>query len=170
MTVELWRDIPGYEGLYQISDIGSVRNVKRNRLLAKNITRGHFQVRLCNHDGHRWFQVHRLVLMAFIGECPADMECAHNNGIGTDNRLENLRWDTRKGNHADKHRHGTALIGERNHLSKLTGQDVLDIKTMHSAGVTGRNIAKAFGVTPANISQILLGRTWRQEREGTANG
>lgn len=66
-----------------------------------------------NDSGHRrygtahgYIDGHRAVLLAFIGPCLDGMECCHNNGDPLDNRLENLRWDTRQANTIDKINHG----------------------------------------------------------------
>lgn len=166
----MWADIPGFEGFYQVSDHGDVRGVDRmigarrwkGKLIAQKVgKRGHRSVRLCRNRKHTFIGVHRLVLMAFVGPCPAMMEGAHNDGNPRNNSLKNLRLDTRTGNFSDMIQHGTKLLGERNHLSKLRKQDIPKIFALSKSSETGRAIAAKYGVTPANISLILRGKTWR---------
>lgn len=123
---ERWLPIPGYEGSYEVSDMGRVRSLDRvihasngtayrkpGRLLRLvPFTNGHLYVNLCKPGvSSRTKSVHRLVLTAFVGPCPEGMECCHNNGVHSDNRLVNLRWDTRSANMNDRFRHG--WIGPR---------------------------------------------------------
>lgn len=105
--------------------------------------------------------VHRLVLLAFVGECPIGMECCHNDGDSTNNDLRNLRWDTHKSNINDKVSHGTLLQGEQVPWSKLTDSKVLLIRASHESGEPLASIASRFDVTPENISQIVSRKTWR---------
>ena len=166
-----WLPIRGFEGLYEISRDGRVRGLDRTLsdgrkwrggpCSLKRSKSGHLSVRLCVGGKHHWKWVHRLVLEAFGEECPPGMECAHNNGVADDNRFENLRWDTRKGNQADKVLHGTSLAGERNNRARLSSADIREIRAMSRRGHLGTDIAARFGVTPANISSILTGSTWR---------
>ena len=78
--------------------------------------------------------VHVLVLEAFIGPRPPKYQACHNNGDTTDNRLQNLRWDTVSNNHMDKHRHGTMQIGSKHSKAKLTETQVwlIPINLQHS--------------------------------------
>lgn len=113
---ERWLAIPGYEGIYEVSDAGRVRGLNRitpsgrrwRGRLMKSATdrRGYPSVMLFDTKFKR-FSVHCLVLAAFVGPRPIGMEGCHNNGVRTDNRVGNLRWDTRRNNHLDKQRHGT---------------------------------------------------------------
>ena len=107
---EHWLPVVGYEGRYEISDLGNVWSCLSNKLLAQTSTRqGRMQVTLLPNTGKRnkkTVSVHRLVLEAFIGPCPEGMECCHWNDDPADNRLENLRWDTRSANAKDKIRNG----------------------------------------------------------------
>lgn len=165
---EVWRPISGYEGAYEVSSLGRVRSLTRalpsgrrwnGRVRSLHSTwSGHLNVRLT--QGGRWLLVHRLVLEAFSGPCPTGMEACHNNGNPADNRIENLRWDTRKANNADKIRHGRSLRGSENNLAKLCAGDIDRVRDLSRFGITGRNIAAHFSVTPANISSILKGKTW----------
>lgn len=123
--MERWLPVPGFEPYYEVSDQGRVRSyrprgaaarggsaspVAEPRLLIPQVQRqtGYPYVLLQREKvGHNRL-VHRLVLEAFVGPPPAkDMQACHNDGTRTNNRLENLRWDTRSGNMKDKILHGT---------------------------------------------------------------
>jgi len=118
---EQWRPIPGYENYYEASDLGHIRGLDRivrqgnrgmrirGRTLIPSIdsTTHYPQVRLCKDGERRNYWVHRLVLMAFRGEPAPGEECCHNNGVRTDNRLQNLRWDDHTANIGDAIAHGT---------------------------------------------------------------
>jgi len=169
MSSEEWRPVVGYDGFYEVSSIGRVRSLDRaihdgrrykGRILRQGVmASGHRKVQLCKED-HRDCLVHRLVLEAFTGPCPEGKQCCHNDGDPSNNRAENLRWDTIASNAADRLKHGTEMIGEKNPLAKLTADKVRTIFEMHERGITGRAIAAEFGVTPANISCVLTGKTW----------
>jgi hypothetical protein len=96
---EEWRDINGYEGLYQVSNFGNVKSFPRNGTKGGNLkpalVGGYHQVKLYKDD--KRFLVHRLVLQAFL-PTEEKMEVDHINHDKTDNRLENLRWLTRSQN------------------------------------------------------------------------
>ena len=117
---EQWRPIPGYEGLYEVSDHGRVRSLDRVVRRGAHTLRLPGEIKALVDNGHgrkRAYlsrdgqmqrpQVHRLVLETFVGPCPAGMEACHNDGNPANNRLENLRWDTGSENMRDKRRHGT---------------------------------------------------------------
>jgi len=127
-TVE-WRDIPGWEGWYQVSNTGLVRSVDRTitsrrgytyvckgsiRKLVPCSKYGHLSVQLRRNGAVLGMSVHRAVLAAFVGPCPPGMECCHNDGDPTNNHVSNLRWDTSAANSRDKIRHG------RHHLINKT--------------------------------------------------
>lgn len=102
---EVWKDVVGYEGLYQVSDHGRVWSNLNDQVLKHKITaRGYHRIELYR-PRHIYF-VHVLVLNAFVGLCPRGMECCHFDGDKHNNRLSNLRWDTRSNNRADTIRNG----------------------------------------------------------------
>lgn len=103
---ENWRPVRGYEGSYEVSDLGRVRSV-RVVLKPMRVPKGHLQVALYKSADRTFYKVHCLVLSAFVGPRPEGMEGCHNNGDPQDNRLSNLRWDTRSGNQRDSVEHGT---------------------------------------------------------------
>ena len=63
---EIWKDIEGYEGLYQVSNMGRVRSLRNNIILRQGITNGYERVLLCTNNIRKGYSVHRLVAMAFI--------------------------------------------------------------------------------------------------------
>lgn len=88
---EIWKDIPGYEVLYKISNCGQIKNYKTNRILKSGKSwNGYLQVTLRKNKISKTARINRFVLLTFVGPCPFGMECRHLNGIKTDNRLCNL--------------------------------------------------------------------------------
>jgi hypothetical protein len=126
--LERWRPIPGYESSYEVSDLGNVRSVGRRDALGRRrqgialsprrVTRDHLAVALYKSGVRRNAQVHVLVLEAFVGPRPDGLDGCHWNGDPTDNRLTNLRWDTRSANMADSVRHGTHSMASRTHCPR----------------------------------------------------
>ena len=120
----------------------------------------------------RTLSVHRLVLETFVGPCPEGMEACHNNGVRTDNRVENLRWDTHSANSQDAIKHGTHpgflskgrtdRKGAANRCNKLTEQQVRQLIYICRTGLfTQKEVAAQYGVTPATVSSIVTRKTWR---------
>lgn len=122
---EMWRAIPGFEGYYEVSDQGRVRSldrkVERTNHSAMTIRgkthvqqyrpdTGYYVVKLSQHGRKRNYYIHRLVLMAFVGLPEEGQEACHQNDIRTDNRLENLRWDSHLENVRDAVRRGRMKI------------------------------------------------------------
>lgn len=124
-TAERWLPVVGYEGYYEVSDLGRVRSLDgvsyradgfgrrvRGRVLKQTLNPRdeRWMVSLCRwypcRQRRRVFFVHRLVLEAFEGPCPPGMESCHNNGDRQDNRRSNLRWGTKPSNAQDTLRHG----------------------------------------------------------------
>lgn len=104
--------------------------------------------------------IHRLMLEAFVGPCPSGMEACHFNDVKADNRIENLRWGTRRENAADCARNGNARIGSRNPRSVLRKEDIQIIRNRLIRGDTQRSVAADFGVSQHAIFMVKIGRTW----------
>lgn len=97
--MEEWRAVPGYEGLYEVSDIGNVRNVRRNKLLRLTKTNnGYIQVSLFKNGIKTGLKVHRLVAQAFLPNPDNLPMINHKDENKTNNRVENLEWCTAKYN------------------------------------------------------------------------
>ena len=115
--IEIWKDIPGYEGYYQVSSLGAVRSLERksnfNNMIHKGITmrpridhHGYMLVKLSRCNIGKNINIHRLVAMAFLGHTPCGHEVVvnHINGDKTDNRLFNLELVTNRHNCTFCHR------------------------------------------------------------------
>jgi hypothetical protein len=119
---EQWLGVVGFDDLYEVSNFGRVRSVRRPGSAGGLIApaahpSGHLYIGL--HRGKRTsVQVHRLVLEAFVGACPQGMEALHANGDPADNRLENLRWGTRSENQRDRIRHGCSWQVNKTHCPR----------------------------------------------------
>jgi hypothetical protein len=178
MNEETWRDIPGYEGSYEVSDQGRVRSldretyrkrkgklciVRRNgRILKTQIKpNGYVTACLCCHDGESVAKiscyVHRLVALAFLGKPPRGTEVAHKNGKRADNRLSNICYKTPKENNADKLVHGTHNRGHRHSCVKLNESQVLEIFDDWRPSPA---IAREYGVSKSAVLNIKSGRKW----------
>lgn len=97
----MWKDIPGYEGHYQVSALGNVRSLKgnhrnqcKNRYLKPSIHHGHKHVALCKENVVKHYLIQQLVMLAFVGK-PKGKVIWHINKIKTDCRLNNLKYITR---------------------------------------------------------------------------
>lgn len=123
MKEEIWRDVPGYEGYYQVSNLGRVRSLDRvvrrsnvppflqkGRILKLYLEKtGYFTCNLCVNDSKRTRSVHQLMAMAFLNHAPNGLNLVvdHINNIKTDNRLDNLQIVTTRHN-TSRGRKGTS--------------------------------------------------------------
>jgi len=160
---EIWKDIPNYEGLYQMSNLGRVKSLKFGKekiIKPQENSRGYIQVGLCKEGERKFFKVHRLVMLLFVGA--SDLQVNHINGIKTDNRLENLEYCT--GSQNMKHAFNTGLKipakGEKHGNAKLTAIEVKKIKYEHK-NMMQKDIAKIYGISPPLVSIIRSGKVWQ---------
>jgi hypothetical protein len=161
-----FREIPSAPG-YRASNTGEVESSFKGewqRLRLQIVTKGRKRykfIRIRYTGSVRNVTVHRLVLEAFVGPCPPGMEGCHNNGDTFDNRLENLRWDTRVANHGDKRSHGTHKEGSQIVGAKFDEAIVEEIIVMLVEGKSGREIRKRFKVSPKLLNKIARKTHWK---------
>ena len=145
--------LPGYE----FGDDGSIWSSLTNRQLRPERVRGgYLRVQLGRKERHHY--VHRLILEAFAGPPPKGCEACHNNGDRTDNRIENLRWDTRQSNADDRRRHGTLRTGTASHLARLNAEQVRSIRNRRATtSLTYSQIATEFNVSRSTVCNVVNG-------------
>lgn len=143
---ERWRDVAGWEGYYQVSDLGRVRSLTRTitlqdgksrtykgKLLKPGTNRlGYPLVALSRPGKTITAKVHRLVLLAFVGDNKPGEEACHNNGDRSDARLVNLRWDNHSGNMYDRRAHGTDFQSNKTHCPQGHPYDAENTKVIPS--------------------------------------
>jgi hypothetical protein len=172
MVDELWKPIVEGFGLYLISNEGRIKKmafVDRNgRSHKEQIIRadkdwaGYQAVTLRGRNKEAVKRrVHVMVAEAFLGDRPQGLDVCHNDSNTLNNRLDNLRYDTRRGNFADKLVMGTDNRGEKHHQHKLTEHSVESIRTLRKGGASLDSISWLFGVAPSTVSQIANGVRWK---------
>lgn len=155
---EEWRPVAEWEGVYDVSSYGRVRNAETGYILTPQMARKYYYVHL-NHAGRkrRARPVHRLVAIAFI---PGDTALVvnHKDLNRLNNNVSNLEWVTPQDNtrHALSHGHGDSR-GSRNRMATLT-EDAA--RVIANSTVPLRTLSYAFGTTWATCSRIRNGKTW----------
>jgi|SRR6185437_4042027 len=170
---EKWLPIVGYEGIYEISNWGNIRSLDRvsfglkrqtvhGRAISPGVVgKGYWGVNLWKDGKCKKGYLHQMVLLAFVGPRPACMDACHNDGDKRNNRLENLRWDTKANNHADKLKHGTILNGEKARAAKLTANQVFGIRAKIEEKTPFLEISRIYKISDATIRDIQHRRTWK---------
>jgi hypothetical protein len=157
MTTKIeWAAIDEYPG-YSICTDGSVIGPSGKKLKPIISKCGHQYIFIKRKK--KW--VHRLVLQAFVSECPEGMETRHLDGNPENNNLENLKWGTRLENANDRRKHGTMLIPHESSFTKLVPSDIPEIRKMYLDGKSSRVIGKRFGTSHTTIQKIILGKRWK---------
>lgn len=134
---EIWKDVPGYDGVYQVSSIGRVRSVTRvikhgdhkrtsyGTILIQYVTVwGYMGIGFYKDRKRKCHPIHRLVAIAFIPNPENKKQVNHKNGIKTDNRIENLEWATPHENISHAFSNGLSFVkrGSGNHFAKAIVQ------------------------------------------------
>jgi hypothetical protein len=185
--MEIWKDIKGFEGSYQISNMGNVRSLDREvkSKVGYRKIKGMYLKFLIDKDGYHSvnlkkkqlsykLRVHRLVCDAFIENIDNKPQVNHINGIKNDNRLINLEWASLSENR--KHAYSTGLQnginrrGEKNNFTKLTSKQVIEIRELYTCKLTGKKnkngcltmkeIAKMYGITSGAVQRIVSKKNW----------
>src|ERR1043166_4787714 len=166
MIDELCRAMRNREG-YEASTQGRVRSLDRivhYKCGRTHRRKGQILTPIAHSNGYRTVAIfrtkefiHRLVALTFLGEPEPNQEVCHDDGDRTNNRLSNLRWDTRKGNMADAARHGTTGKGEKSPNAKLTAADVRAIRTSIQPTAA---LATVFGISKSHTKNLRAGYFW----------
>ena len=182
---EVWKDVVGYEGLYQVSNFGNVKSLDRivNKPNGVSYLRkgkictqsksnlGYMTVGFTVNNKKVNKYVHRLVAEAFITNMNNYPQVNHIDCDKTNNRMYNLEWCTNSQNHihASKnglnklHLHRVAYSGEENGRSLLTKEQVLEIKQKYIPyKYSAKKLSKEYGVSESCITHILNNTSWKE--------
>lgn len=131
-TLMEWRDIPGYEGYYQASNLGDIRSLDRKVITGNQTKRikgvvlkphrqknRYLHLELSKYGYTKDVLIHRLVAQAFIPNPENKPQVNHIDGVKVNNKVRNLEWCTNKENHIEASRLGLKAAGERHGMSKL---------------------------------------------------
>ena len=162
--IEIWKDVVGYEGFYEVSNFGRVMSLnynktkKRGLMVGFTTNRKYKRILLSKKGVHQKHSVHRLVLEAFVVNDENKPYVNHLDGNPSNNHIDNLEWCTESENNLHAYRVGLMCAkGENNGQSKLTERDVLNIRAEKS---THREIGDKYGVSTATITLIKRGKLW----------
>lgn len=180
---EVWKDVPGYEGLYQVSNLGRVKSLPRyvngrkplvkplsERILKPWLNRGYLLVRLClNPKIRKSIGVHRLVASAFIPNPNNYPEIDHIDGNPSNNIVDNLRWVTRQQNELNpitRKRISNSKIGENNPVYGKRGKEIHNAKAVIRINWDGKekyyesiaDAARDNNIRESGISGCLIGK------------
>jgi hypothetical protein len=175
---ETWKDIPGYEGYYQASSLGKIRSLDRVSTHWKGITqikkgkeisisadiKGYLKISLMKSGTRKSFKAHRLIAITFLDNKDNLSDVNHKNLNKADNSVSNLEWCSHKENceHASLNGRKGGGMGSKNHFSKLTETDVLEIRDLFKIGKeTRKSLAEKYSVDYTLIWQIVARKAWK---------
>jgi hypothetical protein len=156
---EQWLPVPGYEGLYEVSDHGEVRPAQRTLKQNPN-THGYLCVTLSKKGRTQTVAVHTLVMAAFEGPRPPGQQVRHGPRGQQDNFRDNLSYGSPPENQLDRVRDSTDNRGEHSANAKLTETIVAECRRRYAAGEKQIDLAREFGVSSGQMSMIIRGKRW----------
>ncbi len=184
MNKEIWKDIVGYEGLYQVSNTGKVKSLRRyvsngsvgircvkEKILSNcKIWNGYLLTGLNKNRVKKRFSIHRLVMMSFCPiPNPEEMQVNHKDLNKANNHIDNLEWCTQLENmkHAVENgvKFGWSPGGELHGTAKLTNIQAEEIRKVYKRQYGNqKKLAKIYNVKPYIIGYIVRGQTYKNEK------
>jgi hypothetical protein len=162
---EVWKIVVGFPE-YEVSNFGRIKRVSAatgtrigkfvNPWVTKN---KYLMVGLSQKSKVSYKLVHRLVAEAFVGGVKG-MDVCHNDGVRHNNKLSNLRVDTRKGNMSDVYKHDTHIRGERCGTNKYSESLIKQIKEEIKSGAIVLQLSKKYKIPAPTLYGIARGKTW----------
>ena len=169
---EIWKDIEGYEGLYQVSNMGRVKSVRKNIILSQSIKNGYKRVALCANNNPKDYYIHRLVATAFIPNHDNLPQVNHKDENKTNNCVNNLEWCTQEYNL----NYGTGT--RRSQLANTNGKCSKPVLQYTLEGIfikewkSTMDVQRNLGFDHANISKCCRGEyayaysyIWKYKKE-----
>lgn len=177
--MEVWKNIEGYEGLYQVSNLGRVKGVFRGhwrtshrgrywvrvseKILTNIYDRWYIKLVLSKNNVRKTFFVHRLVAKAFCPNPKGENYVNHISGVKLDNRAENLEWCSFKENYDHAVKNGLINVkGIKNGHAKLNNKQVMAIRKKYkTGGCSSYQLAKKYGIAASSIMDIVNRTSWK---------
>lgn len=162
MTEEIYKSVVGYEGFYEVSNLGNIRSLprgKKGKVKQMKPTKQHYyNIDLCKHGEIKRWLMHRLIAIAFIPNPENKPMVNHIDGNKHNNRLDNLEWVTGSENQKHAVRIGIkSAKGTKNSSCKLTEKQVLEILVNKSPYPV---ISEQYGISISTVSNIKTGYSW----------
>lgn len=182
--MEIWKPIPGYEGLYEASNLGNIKSLERNvyngvsiHILRMRILKpipngnGYYSVYLRKDNASHRVYIHRLIAKTFISNDDPSLQVNHIDGNRANNQLSNLEWVTQSENHFHRYR----VLGQSGVNKGKTGALNWKSKPLSMIDTNGKVVrlfpgimeaGRKLGVpewklrNAANMSKVFLGHTW----------
>lgn len=182
MEDEIWKDIEGFEGLYQISSLGNVKSLpgfkKKAGIMKPYVNpcnKKQYRIVFLRKEGeYHTYKICRGVGKAFVANPENKPQINHINGIKIDDRAINLEWVTGKENAIHAVQTGLIKTGHEHHLSKFTKEQVLEIRTLYNSNIGTRkrkklgdplsfkSIAATYKVSPSVIRELVKKITYKE--------
>ncbi|MCE9567436.1 MAG: NUMOD4 motif-containing HNH endonuclease [Planctomycetes bacterium] len=166
LLLEYWKPIVGWDELYEISILGTVRRLKTSQGARAGVTlrpyvngKGYWALNLWKDAKQHKYTVHALVAMTFIGPYPDGQEVNHKDSDRNNPRLSNLEYTTPRGNIIHGRDRLQREAGVRSHTCILTAEEALAIYSLREH-LSCDEIGERFGVSRQVASGIVFGRSW----------
>lgn len=181
MNGEVWKEVPGYEGVYQISNLGRVKHLEEKQIRSNGRVLCEFTIperilkpyRTGKRDGYmtvsirkKNLKVHRLVAEAFCPNPECKPEVNHIDGDKSNNAANNLEWVTTLENSQHAWKNHLVPAGENRCGSKLTQDDVDKIRKIYRRGdkeFGAKPLARRYGISCTTLRNIIKRKKWRYE-------
>ena len=152
---EVWKDVPGYEGLYQASTYGRIRSINYSKIILKKNLQpsGYEAVTLYKNKIKKFYSVHRLIAMTFIPNPKSKQAVNHKDEIRNHNSVSNLEWVTNKENQNYGHCMHNMAVSQGKPVSQYSQEGKL-IRTFYSGGAAQR----VTGINRYHISAVIHGK------------
>jgi hypothetical protein len=173
-TADEWKPVVGFEGLYEVSDLGRVRSLdrtvpsiigikqhRRGAIMAQSLDSDYLHLLLWkNGKGYNCW-THRLVAQAFIPNPDGKPEVNHKEQPKTDNRVSNLEWATKAQNDEHAAMTGLVLKGSKVGTAKLTEAQVVLMRKLWAQGWTQNALQGFFEVSQTTVQYAVTGKSWK---------
>lgn len=158
-TFEIWRDIRGYEGLYQISSFGRIKSLKTDMFLKPTLDiTGYYRINFRKAGYTKHFNIHRLLLETFVGNPLNKPITNHIDGCKTNNQLSNLEWATYKENLEHATRSG---LNKRIYKKKPGKLSEDDVRFIRESKWDRTIISEVFNICKSHVNAIRTFKFWK---------